>query len=148
MNRSRFRHRLLLATGLVLVGGPISVAAAQSQYPITPPSLELVVPSTTTVPGGSAVTTVPGVVPAAPASVASNTVATPVSGVPATTLRTDPSVAPALAPVAGVLGERLTANPAFTGSNATKPLATAGLAFVVAGTAFVVTSRRRRRQPA
>ena len=139
MNSSRFRHRLLLATGLVLVGGPISVVAAQSQYPITPPSLEVVVPSTTTV---------PGVVLAAPVSAASNTVATPVGGVPATTLRKDPSVAPALAPVAEVLGERLTASPAFTGSNATKPLATAGLAFVVAGTAFVVTSRRRRRQPA
>lgn len=140
VNSSRTRTRLFVATGILLVGGSISSVGAQTQYPITPPVVVSLVPTTTAKPDPS----VPAAISASPAAVSATTVPSPGAASSASAVTT---IAAPATPKAQVLGESISANPAFTGSNATKPFAFAGVALVGTGAVFVAAGRRRRRRP-
>ena len=121
--------RMCFAVGVLATGVFGSGAGAQTQYPLIPPVVVLTAPTPPA----------PSALPAA-AAVPTTTAAPKGEQVAAA-----PAVVGKL-PSAEVLSETIekTATPAFTGSSATKPLVGAGVAFVLAGTFFVVVTRRRR----
>ena len=133
MNRNSSKAAALFgAIALSLLGG---VASAQTQYPITPPAdppvsaTPIVLnPATPVAPKVEAATVVAST--SAPTTTAAPVVAAPVVA------------APAAAPQ--VLGETVTRTPAFTGTNAARPLTAAGLIFVASGAVLLVATRRRR----
>lgn len=138
MNRNSSKAAALFgAIALSLLGG---VASAQTQYPITPPAdppvsaTPIVLnPATPVAPKVEAATVVAST--SAPTTTAAPVVAAPVVAAPVV-------AAPAAAPQ--VLGETVTRTPAFTGTNAARPLTAAGLIFVASGAVLLVATRRRR----